>query len=283
MIHSETPWTAASWGACPEGEKNVIKKLLLTAAAIVGCGFFVLTGQTVAPARGAMPVAQQNLLVEKYCAVCHTEAQTSGGLSLEHFDAAHLDPSLAAMLASKLKDGAMGASGIPRPDRATQDALLAALSAEAAGANEWSVSRTQDAATQAAILTASVLEELPSSRPGNPDLYRLKLTCRADTHDGEIQLAWAPGVPARGQVISAAADGNPPLPYKIAAASDPGDLVLYATEDPASPKFLAPLPAQTLTIRNVFPDETVVFPFDALTPAARQALSACFGGSSASH
>jgi hypothetical protein len=38
-----------------------------------------------------------------------------------------------------------------------------------------------------------------------------------------------------------------------------------------------PLPSQTLTIGNVFPDQRVVFPFSKLTSAARQALSTCFG------
>jgi hypothetical protein len=38
-----------------------------------------------------------------------------------------------------------------------------------------------------------------------------------------------------------------------------------------------PMPAKTLTISNLFPDETVVFRFDGLTAAARRELSACFG------
>src|SRR4051794_10125534 len=93
-------------------------------------------------ASGVMPIAQQNALVHKYCAVCHTDAARSGGLTLEHFDAAQAAPSLAAMMVSKLtsgvplavvrtaasdpgaaaivahkmKTGAMGAAGIPRPD-----------------------------------------------------------------------------------------------------------------------------------------------------------------------
>ena len=38
-------------------------------------------------ATDAMPVAQQNALVQKYCAVCHTDAAKDGALSLPHFDA----------------------------------------------------------------------------------------------------------------------------------------------------------------------------------------------------
>jgi len=36
------------------------------------------------------------------------------------------------------------------------------------------------------------------------------------------------------------------------------------------------LPSRTLTVSELFPGETVTLPFDELTPAARQSLSACF-------
>ncbi len=51
---------------------------------------------------------QQNPLVQKYCAVCHTDAVKNGGLSLEHYDAEDANPALAAMLLIKLKGGATG-------------------------------------------------------------------------------------------------------------------------------------------------------------------------------
>ena len=118
-----------------------------------------------AAAGDAMPASQQTALVQKYCAVCHSDAHRNGGLSLEHFDAAYPDPGVAAMLVSKLtnglspkqvtasrhdpngsatiaakmKVGAMGAAGLPVPDRATQDALVSALAADAAGYSEWTV------------------------------------------------------------------------------------------------------------------------------------------------
>lgn len=52
-----------------------------------------------------MPYARQNAVVKKQCGSCHSDALTYGGLSLEHFDAAYADPSLAAMLVSKITNG----------------------------------------------------------------------------------------------------------------------------------------------------------------------------------
>ena len=48
----------------------------------------------------AMPPAEQNALVKRYCAVCHTDAAMNGGLSLQHYDAANRDPTLAAMISA---------------------------------------------------------------------------------------------------------------------------------------------------------------------------------------
>ncbi|MDE3154094.1 MAG: DUF1592 domain-containing protein [Acidobacteriota bacterium] len=80
-----------------------------------------------AAAPGAMPVKQQNALVQQYCVGCHDDAQMTGGLSLEKFDAAHLDAHVAALMVRKLKAGAMPPVGMPRPDAATLQAFIAAL------------------------------------------------------------------------------------------------------------------------------------------------------------
>jgi hypothetical protein len=56
-----------------------------------------IASSVAAIAGNAMPVPQQNALVQKFCAVRHTDAEKSGGLSLEHFDAAKPDPEVAVL------------------------------------------------------------------------------------------------------------------------------------------------------------------------------------------
>src|SRR3954462_7574528 len=121
-----------------------------------------------------MPYEQQTALVMKYCAVCHTDAARNGGLTLQHFDASKLDPSLAAMLVAKLRTGAMGASGIPRPDESVTQALTAALAAESTGADKCTITNQ----------SASILREPAATR------YRRVLEGTPATREGEIQVSW---------------------------------------------------------------------------------------------
>src|SRR5262249_7866792 len=134
----------------------------------------------------AMPVSQQNALVQKYCAVCHSHAKMMGGLSLEGFDASHADPSVAGMMVNKLNGGAMGAAGIPIPDSSVINALTAALSAEAADAASatggWTFRAFNDPVSKAPLVTATILRDLPSATgPVESSAYQLPVTCQKNS------------------------------------------------------------------------------------------------------
>jgi len=256
-----------------------------------------VAGLATAFAAGPMPTAQQNDLVRKYCAVCHTDIARNGGLSLEHFDSAQVAPSLAAMMLSKItggasletaraavsdssaaalvalsmKHGAMGAAGIPIPDKATIDGLIAALASEASGASRWSVQRGP-------VVTASILRELPGASKGEAMMFRLVATCDPATRNGDVQLAWAP-LPKAGS-LSATVDGKTTLTYDVEGRESMGN---------GSPAVTGPaafslnglekmtLPSRTLTIQSDFQTAELEFPFSELPAEARQSLASCFG------
>lgn len=247
-------------------------------------------------AADAMPVARQNELVQKYCAVCHTDAARNGGLSLERFDAASAAPSLAAMmlskltggvalatvraaasdpsaaalLAKKMKQGAMGAAGLPIPEQATVDALISAFASQAA-VDEWRVSANSH------VTGASIASESPAAdRPGEAAIYRLVISCDSTTRRGDMQLAWSP-MPRRGTLL-AAFDGPAMLRLDVDGTEkmgngnpvETGPAAVYLYE---GSRF--PLPATSLAFSNLFPDQRVVFRFDTLAGETRQALGAC--------
>jgi hypothetical protein len=257
-----------------------------------------------------MPAAQQTALVLKYCAVCHTDAHLNGGISFEHFDAAKADPGVAAMLVSKLtngtplkttnamlhdpdaaatvvkmmKTGAMGAAGIPIPDRAIQDALVSALSSETIGASAWRVERTGGSA-----LKASILQEVASpTYAGVIDSYRLIVICDTQTRQGEMEVTWAPGSTKQGAPMTVAVDGGTPFSYKAEGTEKEmftgaygtmgtGAALLYTSgANPAVPKVPMRMPAKELRVSDLFPNETVTFPFADLDRKDRGALAACF-------
>jgi hypothetical protein len=261
----------------------------------------------VSPNSALMPVAEQNRLIQTYCAVCHTDAAMNGLLSLQHFDAAHADPQVAAFLLSKLtsgltpaqvlashsdptaaalvanrvKTGAMGAAGVPVPDKATQDALMTALAMESTGASGWTVEQGVDASVKGPVVRANLLREAASTEyPDTTDMYRLSLLCRADNHEGEMQLAWAAGVPKNGRVASIAVDGKAPFTYTVSGTEKMGNGTSGGSGPGAAviAKGGMPLPAQSVTVSNLFSDETVTFSFTGLDKTTRKSLAACFRG-----
>ena len=220
----------------------------------------------LAQASDALPIARQNELVKTYCAVCHTDASRNGGLTLQHFDAAQLDPSLAAMLLSKLNAGAFGAAGLPIPDKPTEAAWIAALTSQSAGADRWTVTRGdqgQTTATSAAIASIVAQTRHPD---GTPSLWRLAVSC-----DG-IQLSWSP-TPKTG-ILTVSVDGNAPLHVPVEGREKMGNGTA-GTTGPASVMLKLPLPVQSLRVGDLFPGQTVEFPFSSLNSQARTELAAC--------
>lgn len=282
--------------------------LTLGVAATLAAAWPAVSVKAAAP---AIAVEKQNEFVRTHCAVCHNDRAQNGGLSLEGFDGGSAAPSLAAMMLSKMTSGtalatvnaaghdpaaaatlakgmgrgAINAAGVGVPDKATVDGLIAAFAAQSAGAREWSVERTTRRAPGAEIVTASVVRELPSGgdagRTAGTEaaMYRLVLTCNAAMREGEMQLAWSPE-PKRG-TLSVAFDARPAASFTVQGTERMGNGT-STTTGPAAFVFARTkneaitLPTRTLTVSALFPGETVAFPFDALSPAARGALSACF-------
>jgi len=254
-------------------------------------------GSVGAPAMGlaaesnAMPVADQNALVKKYCAVCHNETMLAGGLSLVAFDAAHPDPSVAGMMVSKLQGGAMGAAGIAQPEPAAIAALTSALAAAALdaplAAGGWTLRSFNGGAAAVPLVTATIKQDVPSpGRAGESSGYELTFTCQkvSDTAEGptaiypaQVRLASNRNTPSSTTPIPRpmpAGNGvSAPFTYEIdGRAGEPA--IDYATQGAAA-TFVIPIPSRSLTIRNAFPGETVTFPFDKLSEPIRRVLSTC--------
>jgi hypothetical protein len=151
----------------------------------------------------------------------------------------------------------MGASGIARPDESITQALTAALAEESTGADKWTITNQ----------SASILRESPATR------YRLVLECNAATREGEIQVSWAPN--AANGTLHASLDGKAPITYLVEGTESMGN-GQGANAQRAAIKLRSVMPAQSLTISNLFPNEKVVFPFDTLPEGVRRTLSACF-------
>jgi hypothetical protein len=135
-----------------------------------------------------MPIARVNEIVQARCVVCHDDGQRPGGLSFQHFDAAHADPVVARMMAIKVsQDGAMTAAGGPRLDPPVAKAFVEWLGAIAAAApvGAWAIDLTIDPLMPGqghSLVTARL-----QSQTGN-----VLITCHAATRRAQIEVS-APG------------------------------------------------------------------------------------------
>lgn len=211
-----------------------------------GLLFAALLMTATAQSAELMAPAQQNALTQKYCAVCHTDAAKNGGLSLEHYDAAYANPPLAAMLLSKLTNGAMGAAGLGIPDKATREAWVAATAAQAERANEWTVIRTDATESKAPLLVASIVRYVAARKPeaGTP-IYRLILACNIASHQGEIQLAWSPEAQTN-RTFSVSPDGRHGIPQQLEGREEQMGNGSAGIAGLAAAALNAPLPEKTL-------------------------------------
>ena len=247
----------------------------------------------------AIAVEKQNDFVKTHCAVCHNDRAKNGGLSLEGFDGARVAPSLAAMMLSKMTSGTALATRERRRARRRRggDAGQGArtgrrqrgrrrrarqgdrgrpgvgVPAQSAGASKWSVERAKDRVTNADMVTASIVRELPSAagagRPADIEaaMYRLVLTCNATARDGEMQLAWSP-IPsaARWRCRSTASRRRAsrwwaPSAWGTAPRRRPGRRRSCSRASAAAPRASSFRSARSPPA-GLFAGETVTFPFD---------------------
>ena len=98
---------------------------------------------------------------------------------------------------------------------------------------------------------------------------------------GEIQVTWSPQ-PQTGRTVTASFDGNAPVEYKIEGKESMcnGGTVQSGHESVllsnGKSRKLA-LANQSLTVRELFPGETVMFPFSELDQKAHTELRKCYG------
>jgi len=108
---------------------------------MIQCGFLVWTGLCLvgaslslfaqSPASASVAPSPQDLqsAVNKYCVACHNQTARTGGLSLEKLDLTqpgdHADTW--EKVIRKVRVGMMPPQGLPRPDQATQHALVSYL------------------------------------------------------------------------------------------------------------------------------------------------------------
>jgi mono/diheme cytochrome c family protein len=156
-------------------------------------------GQAPAPAPAA---AAQRSALDTYCVSCHNQRLKTGGLALDALDVtrASADAATWEKVIRKVRTGAMPPAGMPRPDAATRDGLVAFL--------ETSIDR---AATPF---------------PGHPSIHRLNRAEYANavrdllSLDVEVAALLPPDEPAYGfDNIGEMLDVSPALLERYSAAA----------------------------------------------------------------
>src|SRR5262245_13406718 len=83
--------------------------------------------QSQAKSPAAPDAATQRALVDQYCVVCHNAKLKTANLLLDQLDLAHLadHAQIGEKVVRKLRAGMMPPSGMPRPDPAVRESLIA--------------------------------------------------------------------------------------------------------------------------------------------------------------
>ena len=146
-------------------------------------------------------------------------SKLTSGVLVETVRLARFNSTAAALVSKALNNGAMGAAGIPRPDKATIDSFVDALAYEAAGAD---LCREYRGPSHQRLDRDSQYRARRAFRryPKETAMFRLVASCNAITHKGQVLPAWAPG--ANGEAFSLTTDGTPKQANRFSARPTPG-------------------------------------------------------------
>jgi hypothetical protein len=110
---------------------------------IIGFAIACAVPLSVAPLRGqsvpapvvspvVSPAAAERAVVDKYCVVCHNAKLKTANLLLDQLDLSHLGAhaEIGEKVVRKLRAGMMPPAGMPQPDTATRDVLIAFMEKE---------------------------------------------------------------------------------------------------------------------------------------------------------
>ena len=94
------------------------------------------------------------------------------------------------------------------------------------------------------------------------------------THEAHVELTWSP-TPQTHRSFSVSADGNAEIPHRLEGREEKMGNGAPLTTGLAAVTLNIPLPNKSLTITDLFPAETVVFPIHELDQVARRQLAVC--------